>query len=41
MASVLNKGGTKEQGGKLEYCLTYLAPQDVITIELDGEGLVK
>ena len=41
VASVLNKGGTKAQGGQLEYCLTYLEPQDVITIELDGEGLVK
>lgn len=38
--SVLNKGGTKTQGGQLKYCLTELIPSDVITIELDGEGMV-
>ena len=38
--SVLNKGGTKSQGGQLQYCLTGLFPSDVITIELDGEGTV-
>ena len=39
--SVLNKGGTKSQGGQLQYCPTGLIPSDVITIELDGEGMVS
>ena len=38
--SVLNKGGTKSQGGQLQYCPTGLISSDVITIELDGEGTV-
>ena len=38
--SVLNKGGTKSQGGQLQYCPTGLIPSDVITIELDGAGMV-
>ena len=40
LESVVNKGGTKAQGGQLEYCLTGLTPDDVITIELDGVGMV-
>ena len=39
LESVLNKGGKKYQGGQIEYCLTGLTPNDVITIELDGEGV--